>query len=57
MLGPDSPLHRLPAGLHRRQELRLDGIGISIDMATMSYGRLQNSLLAYSRGTTPGNGR
>ena len=57
MLGPDSPLHCLPAGLHRRQELRLDGIGISIDMATMSYGRLQNSLLAYSRGTTPGNGR
>jgi len=28
----------------------LDGISISIDMATMSYGRLQNSLLALSRG-------
>ncbi len=50
MLDPNSPLHRLPAGLHRRQQLMLDGISISIDMATMSYGRLQNSLLALSRG-------
>ena len=50
MLDPASPLHRLPAGLHRRQKLMLDGIAISIDMATMSYPRLQNSLLAYSRG-------
>src|SRR5262245_55865167 len=46
------PVHRLPSGLHRRQRLMFDGTGISIDMATMSYGRLQNSLLAYSRGTT-----
>jgi hypothetical protein len=49
VLDPNSPLHRLPAGLHRRQKLMLDGIGISIDMATMSYARLQNSLLVYSR--------
>jgi hypothetical protein len=50
VLDPNSPLHRLPAGLHRRQTLMLDGISISIDMATMSYGRLQNSLLELSRG-------
>jgi hypothetical protein len=49
VLDPNSPLHRLPAGLHRRQKLMLDGISISIDMATMSYARLQNSLLAYSQ--------
>ncbi len=39
MLDPDSPLHR-------RRKLMLDGIAISTDMATMSYARLQRSLLA-----------
>lgn len=52
MLDPNSPLHRLPAGLHRRQKLMLDGIAMSIDMASMSYARLQNSLLAHSRAVT-----
>jgi hypothetical protein len=54
VLDPNSPLHRLPAGLHRRQKLMLDGIATSIDMATMSYARLQNSLLAFSRGIAQG---
>ncbi len=54
MLDQDSPLHRLPAGLRRRQKLMLDGIGISIDMATMSYARLQASLLAWTQGVVQG---
>lgn len=50
MLDPASPLHRLPAGLHRRQKLMLDGIAFSADMAMLSYARLQASLLAYTQG-------
>jgi hypothetical protein len=45
MLRDDSPLRRLPSGLHRKQALFLDGISLSVDMTALAYQRLRKGLL------------
>jgi hypothetical protein len=51
VLADDSPLRRLPASLHRKQVLFLDGISLSIDMASIAYQQLYALLLEYSQAT------
>lgn len=49
LLGDDSPLRRLPAALHRRQALALDGISVSIDMTTVAYWQLRVALWRHGK--------
>jgi hypothetical protein len=44
IIGPDSPLRRLPAALDLRRRLYFDGIRYSIEMADVAYSRLKDIL-------------
>jgi hypothetical protein len=45
----NSPLRRLPAALHRRQALALDGISVSVDMTMVAYWQLRVALWHHGR--------
>jgi len=47
IIGPDSPLRRLPTALDRKQALFLDGIRFSVEMADLAYQRLRHTLLNF----------
>ena len=49
LMSDDSPLRRLPAALHRRQALALDGISVSIDMTMMAYWQLRVALWLHGK--------
>lgn len=44
IIGPDSPLRKLPVNLDHKQRLYFDGIRYSIEMADLAYIRLKQTL-------------
>jgi hypothetical protein len=49
IVNPSSPLRRIPAALERRQQLVLDGVRYSIEMADLAHSRLRACLDVLSR--------
>jgi hypothetical protein len=51
LLSNDSPLRRLPTAQHRRQQLALDEISMSVDMTAMGCQQLRVALWLHSKTT------
>jgi hypothetical protein len=49
LMSDDSPLRRLPAALHRRQALALDGISVSVDMTMVASWQLRVALWLHGK--------